>query len=52
MKDIANKIYPNRKISKMKLRFGDRPIENLVGLTEKTKIVNKDILQIVDCWGT
>ena len=52
MKEIANKIYPNRKISKMKLRFGDRPIESLVGLTEKTKIVNKDILQIVDCWGT
>jgi FlaA1/EpsC-like NDP-sugar epimerase len=51
MKQIANKIYPKRKTSKMKLRFGDRPVESLVGLTEKTKVINKDIIQIIDCWN-
>ncbi len=51
MKDIAKKIYPKRKISKIKLRFGDRPTETLIGLTERGKIINKDIIQIIDCWN-
>ena len=48
---VANKIYPGRKISIMKLRFGDRLKETLVALTEKTRVINKNIIQIVDCWG-
>lgn len=51
MKDVAKKIYPKRKISKMKLRFGDRPVETLIGKTEKIININKDIIKIVDCWG-
>ena len=43
-------IYPKRKLSKMELRFGDRPVETLVGLTEKSKVVDKNIIQIFDCW--
>ncbi len=52
MKDVAKKIYPKRKISKMELRFGDRPVETLIGKTEKIININKDIIKIVDCWGT
>ena len=51
MKKVAKKIYPKRKISTMKLRFGDRPVETLIALTEKRKIINKDIIQIIDCWN-
>jgi FlaA1/EpsC-like NDP-sugar epimerase len=51
MRKVANKIYPGRKISIMKLRFGDRLKETLVALTEKTRVINKNIIQIVDCWG-
>ena len=43
--------HPKRKISTMKLRFGDRPVETLIALTEKRKIINKDIIQIIDCWN-
>ena len=52
MKEVAKKIYPKRKLTNMKLRFGDRPVETLIGKTEKVRIINKDIIQIVDCWGT
>ena len=45
------KIYPKRKLSQMKLRFGDRPIETLIGKTEKVLNINKEIIKIVDCWG-
>lgn len=51
MKNVAKKLYPKRKISSMSLRFGDRPVETLIALTEKSKIINKDIIQIIDCWG-
>ena len=50
MKKVAKKIYPKRKLANMKLRFGDRPVETLVGLTEKSKVVDKNIIQIFDCW--
>ena len=52
MKEVAKKIYPKRKLTNMKLRFGDRPVETLIGKTEKVSNINKDIIQIVDCWGT
>ena len=52
MKKVAKKIYPNRKFSIMKLRFGDRPVETLIGKTEKVVNVNKNFIQIKDCWGT
>ena len=51
MKEVAKKIYPNRKIKRMKLRFGDRPIETLIGKTEKVININKQIIRIIDCWG-
>jgi UDP-N-acetylglucosamine 4,6-dehydratase len=51
MKDVAKKIYPKRKIASMKLRFGDRPVETLIGKTEKIQNINKQIIRIVDCWG-
>ena len=51
MKKVAKKIYPKRKIMSMKLRFGDRPVETLIGKTEKTVNINKEIIKIVDCWG-
>ena len=51
MKEVAKKIYPKRKIKSMKLRFGDRPIETLIGKTEKVINVNKQIIRIIDCWG-
>jgi FlaA1/EpsC-like NDP-sugar epimerase len=51
MKKIAKKIYPKRKIVPMNFRFGDRPVETLIALTEKRKVINKDIIQIIDCWG-
>ena len=35
MKNVAKKIYPKRKIVSMKLRFGDRLVEKLIGNTEK-----------------
>ena len=35
----------------MKLRFGDRKIETLVGKTEKIVNVDDQIIKIVDCWG-
>ena len=52
MREVAKKIYPKRKLINMKLRFGDRPVETLIGKTEKVHNINKDIIQIVDCWGT
>ena len=52
MREVAKKIYPKRKLSNMKLRFGDRPVETLIGKTEKVKNINKEIIQIIDCWGT
>ena len=51
MKNIAKKIYPKRKIVSMKLRFGDRLVEKLIGNTEKKININKKIIQIIDCWG-
>jgi len=51
MKEVAKKIYPKRKLSNMKLRFGDRPIETLIGKTEKVININREIIKIVDCWG-
>ncbi len=51
MRDVAKKIYPKRKIKNIKLRFGDRPVETLIGKTEKIKNINKEIIKIVDCWG-
>jgi FlaA1/EpsC-like NDP-sugar epimerase len=51
MKKIAKIIYPNRKIIKMDLRFGDRLNEKLVGSSENIKIINKQIIKIEDCWG-
>jgi hypothetical protein len=35
----------------MNLRFGDRSVETLIAFTEKRKIINKNIIQIIDCWG-
>jgi len=52
MKDVAKKIYPKRKITTMKLRFGDRPVETLIGKTEKVININKHFIRIKDCWGT
>lgn len=51
MKVVAKKMFPKRKIKKMKLRFGDRPVETLIGKTEKIVNINKHIIRIVDCWG-
>ncbi len=51
MKVVAKKIYPKRKLSQMNLRFGDRPIETLIGKTEKVLNINKEIIKIIDCWG-
>lgn len=51
IKEVAKKIYPKRKIKSMKLRFGDRPVETLIGKTEKVININKQIIRIVDCWG-
>ncbi len=51
MKEVAKRIYPKRKITGMKLRFGDRPVETLIGKTEKVVNINKQIIKIVDCWG-
>jgi FlaA1/EpsC-like NDP-sugar epimerase len=51
MKEVAKKIYPKRKIKSMKLRFGDRPVETLIGKTEKVININKQIIRIIDCWG-
>ena len=51
IKKVAKKIYPKRKIKSMKLRFGDRPVETLIGKTEKVININKQIIRIVDCWG-
>jgi FlaA1/EpsC-like NDP-sugar epimerase len=51
MYTIAKNIYPNRKIKKIKLRFGDRPIEKLVGTFEKEIKFNNQISRIVDIWG-
>ncbi len=51
MKNVAKKIYPKRKIVNMNLRFGDRPVETLIGKTEKILNINKQIIQIIDCWG-
>ena len=51
MKDIARKIYPGCKIKKINLRFGDRPVERLVGTYEKEHKVNNQISRIIDCWG-
>ena len=51
MKNVAKKIYPKRKIVGMKLRFGDRLVEKLIGNTEKKININKQIIQIIDCWG-
>ena len=52
MKEVAKRIYPKRKITNMKIRFGDRPIETLIGKTEKIQNINKEIIKIIDCWGT
>ena len=51
MKNVAKKIYPKRKIVNINLRFGDRPVETLIGKTEKIININKQIIQIIDCWG-
>ena len=51
MKEVAKKIYPKKKIKSMKLRFGDRPVETLIGKTEKVININKQIIRIIDCWG-
>ena len=44
MKELKN-------LEHMKLRFGDRPIETLIGKSEKVVNINKQIIRIVDCWG-
>jgi FlaA1/EpsC-like NDP-sugar epimerase len=51
MSDIAKKLYPGRKKKIIPLRFGDRPVEKLVGRYEKKQIISKDIIQIKDCWN-
>ena len=51
MKEVAKKIYPKRKLVNMKLRFGDRPVETLIGKSEKAININKNFIQIKDCWG-
>tara|TARA_B100000989_G_scaffold256455_1_gene205666 strand:+ start:331 stop:1134 length:804 start_codon:yes stop_codon:yes gene_type:complete len=51
MRDVAKKIYPKRKIKNIKLRFGDRPVETLIGKFEKATVINKNFIQIKDCWG-
>ena len=51
MKKVAKKIYPKRKLVNMKLRFGDRPVETLIGKSEKAININKNFIQIKDCWG-
>ena len=33
------------------LRFGDRPVEKLVGKYEKKININSNIIKIIDCWG-
>ncbi len=52
MREVANKIFPKRKLTTIKLRFGDRSVETLIGKTERAINVNKDFIQIKDCWGT
>lgn len=51
MKTVAKKIYPNKKIKMIPLRFGDRPVEKLVGKYEKKININSNIIKIIDCWG-
>lgn len=51
MREVAKKIYPKRKIKNIKLRFGDRPVETLIGKFEKAKTISKNFIQIKDCWG-
>jgi FlaA1/EpsC-like NDP-sugar epimerase len=51
MKDVAKKLYPKRKTITMKLRFGDRPVETLIGKSEHSVNINKNFIQIKDCWG-
>ena len=51
MKEVAKKIYPKRKLVNMKLRFGDRPVETLIGKSEKAININKYFIKIKDCWG-
>ncbi len=51
MKEVAKRIYPKRKITNMKIRFGDRPVETLIGKSEKVLNINKYFIQIKDCWG-
>jgi FlaA1/EpsC-like NDP-sugar epimerase len=51
MKNIAKKIYPKAKLENIPLRFGDRPVEQLVGTYEKKIKATRDISRIVDCWN-
>ena len=51
MKQIAKKVFPDKKIKMIPLRFGDRPTEKIFGKYEKIKFVNKNINQIIDVWG-
>ena len=51
MKNVARKLYPNRKLKKIELRLGDRPVEKLVGSNEREVKVNNEISRIIDCWG-
>lgn len=48
---VAKKMYPSKKLKFIPLRFGDRLQEKLVGKTEKIIKINKNIIQIRDCWG-
>ncbi len=51
MSKVARKIYPDRRIKNMKIRFGDRPVETLIGKTEEVININKNFIKILDCWG-
>jgi FlaA1/EpsC-like NDP-sugar epimerase len=51
MINVAKKIYPYKKIQLVNLRFGDRPVEKLIGKYESIVPLNKKIVQIKDCWG-
>ena len=51
MRGIAKVLYPGRKIKIVPLRFGDRPVEKLIGNYETKNLINKDIIQIKDCWN-
>jgi len=51
MINVAKKIYPYKKIQLVNLRFGDRPVEKLIGKYESIVPLNKKIIQIRDCWG-